>query len=251
MSGDVAKLEPAPAPVHPGAVANDSAVILSMIDRLLARPDVPIEKLEQMFALHQKVQGEAARRAYLFSFSKLQAELPAAARKGKGHNDKRYARFEDVIEALRQPLSQHGFSLSFRTAQETGTIRVTGVLGHEAGHQETTEILLPADGSGNKNAVQAWGSSISYGKRYVALTLTGIATEDDDDGQAAGAGGVISGEQAEELSKLITDTKTDINKFLELGGVESLSDIPANQFEAAKGKLLAKKAQMRRSNASG
>ena len=36
----------------------------------------------------------------------------------------------------------------------------------------------------------------------------------------------------------------DIGKFLEIGGVESLSDIPAAQFEAAKAKLLAKKAQM-------
>ena len=236
---ELAKLKPAPPAVQP---SNDGAVILTMIDKLLARPDVPVEKLEQMFALHQKVQAEAARRAYLYAFSKLQADLPAVARKGKGHNDKRYARFEDVIEALREPLCRHGFSLSFRTQQEPGTIRVTGVLGHEAGHQETTDILLPADKSGSKNDVQSWGSSISYGKRYVSLTLTGIATEDDDDGQKAQ--GVINDVQRDELTKLITETKTDIGKFLEIGGVESLSDIPAAQFEGAKAKLLAKKAQM-------
>jgi hypothetical protein len=48
-------------------------------------------------------------------------------------------------------------------------------------------MRLPADTSGAKNPVQAWGSSASYGKRYVAMTLTGIATDDDDDGRAAAA----------------------------------------------------------------
>lgn len=242
------KVEQPPAPTQVG----DGAVVLGMIDRLLARPDVPVEKLEQLFALHQKVEADRARREFLAAFSDLQAALPAVERKGKGHNDKRYARFEDLIEKVRGPLAQHGFSLSFRISHEDTKVRVIGVLGHRAGHEERTDMPLPADSSGSKNPVQAWGSSVSYGKRYVAMTLLGIATEDeDDDGKAAGAGGTITDAQVAELTALITETKSDIGQFLALGGVECLSDIPAKQFQGAKAKLLAKKAQIMKGARNG
>lgn len=42
-------------------------------------------------------------------------------------------------------------------------------------------MLLPADVSGNKNAVQAFGSSTSYGKRYVLCALLNITTRGQDD----------------------------------------------------------------------
>jgi len=245
MSGDVAKLEVAQS--APAPQMNDGAVILTMIDKLLARPDVPVEKLEQMFSLHQKVQAEAARREYLAAFSALQAGLPAVARRGKGHNDKRYARFEDVIGAVRDKLSEHGFSLSFRIHHEGSIVRITGVLGHSAGHQETTDLPLPADKSGSKNDVQAWGSAISYGKRYVALTLLGLATEDDDDGSKAGDKPTDA--TLDEIMKLIDDTKSDRTWFLTNYSVETFDDLNGRQRDEIKSKLTAKLAHTRRTNA--
>ncbi|WP_340146807.1 ERF family protein [Halomonas sp. PA16-9] len=44
-------------------------------------------------------------------------------------------------------------------------------------------MLLPADISGNKNAVQAFGSSTSYGKRYVLSALLNITRGQDDNGK--------------------------------------------------------------------
>lgn len=237
MSEAVAVRIETPAP----AVSNDGAVILSIIDRMASNPDMPVEKIERMLDMHERMQRESSRRAYLQALSALQATLPAAARKGTGHNQKKYARFEDVIEALRPSLKEHGFSLTFRTRQTPTLITVVGVLGHCQGHAEETEFSLPPDSSGNKTPVHAIASAVSYGKRYVSLTLTGIATDDDDDGKGAGTGELITGEQAEELALLISETKTDIQQFLALGGAESLSDIPASQFAKAKALLLTKK----------
>ena len=233
----LAKLEPAAAP----AVHDDASAVLSMIDRVLANPDMPVEKLEQLFNLHQRVQADNAKRSYYAAFARLQAALPAVARKGTAHNDKKYARFEDIMEAIRGPLSENGFSVSFRTAQPDGKLSVTGVLAHAAGHVEETTLTLPQDVSGGKNAVQAWGSSASYGKRYALLTLLGIATQDDDDGKTAGMGETIDEKQYVELSKLIKDTGTDLATFLAIGGLESLSDMMAKDFKAAKALLLKKK----------
>ena len=74
--------------------------------------------------------------------------------------------------------------------------------------------------------------------------VTGIATKEgnrDDDGNASGVVSFISDEQVEELTALITETKTDIAKFLEIGKVESLSDITTADFGKAKALLLSKK----------
>ena len=232
----ITKLEP-PAPPR-----SEEATVLAMIDRVLANPEVSVERIEQLFDLHQKVRTDHARRAYYRAFADLQATLPAVARKGKAHNDQKYARYEDIMEAIRGPLSAAGFSISFRTQQPDGKLSVTGILAHVDGHAEETTLTLPQDVSGGKNAVQAWGSSASYGKRYCILTLLGIATEDDDNGKAGGAGETITDEQFNELANLITETRTDIAKFLQIGGLETLSDMPVSEFPKARAMLLKKKA---------
>jgi len=172
----------------PVAIANTAGdAWLAMIERAARDPQIDLTKLERLFEMREKARAIEAKAKYLAALSAMQSELPAANRMGTAHNGKKYARFEDVMEALRPVLAKHGFSITFRVDQDDKSMTITGVLGHADGHTEQTQMRLPADTSGAKNAVQAWGSSASYGKRYVTLTLTGIATDDDDDGRAATA----------------------------------------------------------------
>lgn len=244
------KIETPPAPV-----VNDGAVILSIIDRMSLNPDMPVEKIERMLDMHERMQKEASRKAYHAGLALLQADLPTVVALGritgedKGTGNKitrsKYAKWEDVNEAIRPSLCKHGFALSFRITQpQPDRVSVTAVLSHRDGHSEETSLHLPNDPSGGKNNVQAWGSSVSYGKRYTAFAMLNIAARgEDDDAQKAGSGELISEKQYKELADLITETGTILDKFLASGNVESLSDIPASQFEAAKAKLLVKKAQ--------
>lgn len=226
---------------HAPAPVSEQDAILSMIERAARDPNVDIEKMERMFAMRERMLASGAKAAYLSALAEMQAELPAAARRGTGHNNKKYARFEDIIEAIKESMHKHGFSLTFRIDQSQGDkVRITGVLGHRDGHSEQTDIVLSADASGSKNAVQAWGSSVSYGKRYVAVTLLGIATEDDDDGQAAGAGQVINEKQLDELMKLLTDTGSDIPRFCRHFGITATNLLPAARFEEAKKAIMSK-----------
>lgn len=228
---------------QPPAVAEANA-LLSMIERAARDPAVDIDKMQRLFQMQQEAETRRSRVAFLAAFSALQKDLPAIERKGTGHNDKKYARFEDVITAVKPKLAEHGFSLSFRTDHQGTTIKVTGVLGHEAGHQEETALPLPADTSGNKNAVQSWGSSISYAKRYVALTLLGVATEDeDDDGKKAGAGELITDVQAGKLKSLVVEASADIERFTAYMKVERIEDIPAARFAHAVAMLNKKRGQ--------
>lgn len=242
---DAALIEKHEAPVQ---VTSDATAMISMIERAARDPNVDIDKMERLFQMHERMMQQQAKTAYLSAFSELQSQMPAAIRSGRGHNGN-YARYEDLIKVLRPVLSRNGFSISHRVNTDGNTIRVTGVLGHAAGHSEETQMVLPPDKSGGKTDVHAMASSISYGKRYVTLTLTGIATEGEDD-DAARVSGVITDKQADELRKLITESETDIDAFLKHGNVESISDIAAAQFEKAKALLLTRKAKVMKDKAN-
>lgn len=209
---------------------SESAALISMLERAARDPNVDVDKMERLFKMHREALERHAKTAYLAAFSALQSELPAAIRKGEGHNKKAYARYEDLIETLRPHLSRHGFSISHRVDTAGNQITVTGILGHAAGHAEQTSMTLPPDTSGNKTAVHAMGSSISYGKRYVTLTLTGIATEgEDDDGRAAGH---VAADQPtlEKLKALITTANANIGRICQHYSVETLDDLTSKQI---------------------
>ena len=239
MSKALQKVEKETAPV-----VTEASAMISLFERLARDANVDPARIQQFLQLKREEEDRASRRAFLSAFADLQGELPAVARRGKAHNNKAYARFEDIVDAIRPVCLKHGFTLSFRTDQQDSLLKVTGVLGHKEGHEERTSISLPMDKTGNKNDVQAWGSSTSYGKRYVALTLLGIATEDeDDDGQKGGAAAPITEVQAGTLKSLIVETDADLEKFLAYFGIEQIEDMPAKRFVEAERLLKARKAK--------
>ena len=170
----------------------EQATILQIVQRAASDPSCDIDKMERLMQMHERLQARQAEQAFNDALAQMQVVLPEVSERGaiknrNGDKQSTYALWEDINQAIKPVLAQHGFALSFRTSTETG-IAVTGVLSHKLGHREESSILLPADVSGSKNAVQAIASSISYGKRYTAGALLNLTSRgEDDDGQAAGA----------------------------------------------------------------
>jgi hypothetical protein len=259
MSGDVAIAERSEvtAPVQGG----ESAALISMIERAARDPNVDIDKMERLFQMHERIDRQRAKSAYLAALAAMQPELPVVEKNGsisrtakddsgvkKAAKSTKYAKWEDVVEAIAPVLAKHGFSLSFRIKQEA-RVEVTGVLGHRDGHSEETSMSLPIDDSGAKNNLQGWGSSVSYGKRYTAFALLNIvARGEDNDGN--GADDKPTDAKLEDIFKLIDDTKSDRTWFLEKYSVESFDDLNGKQRNEIKSGLTAKLAHMRRTHAN-
>jgi hypothetical protein len=150
----------------------------------------------------------------------MQPELPVITERGgikdrSGNIQSTYALWEDVNAAIRPILQRHGFALSFKVRRTQEEIITTGILSHRSGHSEETELSLPTDSSGSKNAVQAVGSSTSYGKRYTAFALLNITSSgEDDDGHAGGAAPTITQDQADTLTALMQEVGADKKRFL-------------------------------------
>lgn len=166
---------------YPQAV-NESAAVLSMIERLACDPQSDMSKFEKLLDMQERVLNRNAKQAFMADLAMMQSELPRVAENGKSNNGK-YALLEDINDTVRPSLQKYGFAVSFRIKQDDPKLlSVTGILAHRQGHSEETSMILPLDTSGSKNATQAVGSTVSYGKRYVICALLNISTGDDTNG---------------------------------------------------------------------
>lgn len=238
---EISKIEPQQS-TEVVAPQSEAISILQVIDRAASNPAFDPDKMDRLLQMQERIMDRQARAAYAAALADMQPDLPVIAEKGKGHNNKAYALWEDINERIRPVLSRHGFALSFRTGQGPNTISVTAVLTHREGHFEETTMHLPSDNSGSKNPVQAVGSSTSYGKRYTALALLNITTGgEDDDGHKAGIGETISADQRDELRALADEVGADIRRFCEFLKIASLNDLPSSRYAAAVKALEAKR----------
>lgn len=246
MSKSVAKIE-----VQQPALVTESSAIIGMIERAARDPNVDIDKMERLLLMQERVIARQAKTNFDAALAEMQQELPVIEKRGKieirekDSSGKRtgdvqqstaYARWEDINEAIKPILTRHGFALSFRTGlAEDGRVKVTGILSHRDGHREETTMVLQHDSTGSKNAVQAVGSSTSYGKRYTAAALLNLtARGEDDDGKAADQPETLSDEQVREIFDLLTTTGSDLAGFLKVMKVEGLTEIPAAKFDDIK-----------------
>lgn len=175
-------------------VQNNTATVLSMIERVAMSKDVDIEKMEKLLDMQERIAMRNAETAFYSDFSEMQVDIPIIYEDGEisytsksgNNNATRYSTLENILTVVKPIMKKYGFSIFFKTSSTDKTITVIGTLAHRAGYKVETDITLPFDNSGAKNGVQAIGSSTSYGKRYVLCALLNIATsKEDDDGNSA------------------------------------------------------------------
>lgn len=102
--------------------------------------------------------------------------------KGGGSYRYTYADLPDVSDAAVPLLVANGLSFSCAPRRcQDGSYELVGILRHTSG--EYDEGALPLDG----RSMQERGSAITYGRRYLLGCMTGVITDDDDDGSIAQA----------------------------------------------------------------
>jgi len=216
------------------ATQSETSAIVSMIERAAMNPAVDIDKMERLLQMQERILDRESKSAYTADFAAMQPELPSIAERGKGHGTITYALWEHINDAIKPVLAKHGFALSFKVDDHEKGIEVTANLSHRGGHSESTHKVFPADTSGSKNAIQSHGSSISYGKRYLASALLNLTSHaEDDDGMSANRGETITDDQVLQIRDLLLANGRDEKKFLAYIKLANLADITAEKFKAA------------------
>jgi len=174
----------------PMAVESGSTAMMEIISRAAADSSVDIDKLERLLEMKERMDAKNSELEFNSALAKMQIAIPSIAERGVADRGRAgslsYAKLEDILDVVRPIMHQYGFAVVFKMTDSEASVSVTGSLMHSGGHSIETSLRLPFDMTSGKNSVQAVGSAISYGKRYVLNALLNITTRgQDDDGFAA------------------------------------------------------------------
>lgn len=214
--------------------------IISIIDRAARDPEYNVEKLERLFALHERMLTRNAELQFNTAMRACQEEMPKILRnKDNTQTSSKYADLERVNEIIVPVYTKHGFSLSFGTADTAlpGHIRITCLVSHVDGHSRPYFSDMPLDlagikGNQNKTPTHAHGSTMSYGRRYLTLLIFNITlTNEDKDGNRASD--KITDQQAMDLQAIAEEVGANREAFLKYFGIQCLADMPAKRYSDA------------------
>lgn len=91
-----------------------------------------------------------------------------------------YATLESVIEAVKKPLNDNGIYFQQVAHDKEGAIGVETILHGHGSSLGSGVVFIPA----TKNDPHAFGSALSYAKRYSLMMACGLGSQDDDGNKA-------------------------------------------------------------------
>lgn len=220
-------------PVEIEAIAADLTPVELL--RIAVTQNAPIDQLTKLMDLQERWEKREAKKAYDAAMKAFKANPPKITKNHrvnfttpKGTTDYRHATLDHVCDSVIGALSKVGITHRWKIQQNGEWFTVTCVLTHELGHSEETSLPGCADSSGNKNSIQAIGSTVTYLQRYTLLAATGLATSDQDDDGRGGAQNVgLSDEKMEQLGSAIANAR-------------SLNELKATYFDAYREAVQAK-----------
>jgi hypothetical protein len=183
-------------PVPHGAQQQGAITPLDMINAAVQR-GASVEQITQLIALKERIEADEARKAFVIAMTAFKQNPPTivknkmasvTAREGGRSYNYGYADLAAVCGAVDEALAKVGIGHCWTTQQGNGAVTVTCTLTHALGHRESTSLSSGVDQSGGKNPIQAIGSAVKYLERYTLLAITGLAVQDGEDDDGAGAG---------------------------------------------------------------
>lgn len=230
MTNEIEKTEP---------VTESAGGLLSIIERAARDPNVDIDKMERLFQLQERAQERQDNMDFNEALRGMQAEMPQVY-KAKSNEQTRstFADLSALNKAANPILAKWGFSTQFSNAESPldNHYRVKCDLSRgPLIRQYFADVPIDNEGmkgTKNKTNTHGFGSSMSYGRRYLKLMICDIATTDDD-GNRANVVQQISVKQYTEIEGLLQSTDADKEKFCDFFGIETPDELPAARHKEA------------------
>ncbi|WP_372570398.1 ERF family protein [Ruegeria jejuensis] len=223
--------------------------MVTMIERVAMDPNADIDKLERMLAMKERLEDKAAETAFNEAFAQAQAEMPKiAARHNNDQTSSKYAKLNNIYDECKPIATQYGFSFNAVPVAggRDGYLNMRWTL-RRGSHSESDVSEVPIDDKGpkgtvNKTQTHAYGSTTSYGRRYLFCAVWDIAIGDDTDGNIPKQTETVSSEQFVELRDKLEESGMDPRKFhLAFGHKDpdsaDLQLFPAARFKEAMDRL--------------
>lgn len=220
---------------------------LALLDRATAS-GASVETLERLMALYERDMANKAKAAFDAAIAAAKSELPTIVKNRevdfttqKGRTAYRFEDLHQIASQVDPVLARYGLSYRFRTEQNGQNVTVICIISHRDGYSETTSLSAGADQSGNKNSIQAVGSTVTYLQRYTLKSALGLAVANDTDGVIEDdEPELISAKEAAEIRELIAKAGSKEADVVAFFKSETLEDIPSKAVGKMRQMLQAK-----------
>lgn len=216
-----------------------------------------VEMYREAVALAKDMDAITARKAFDNALADAKARIPVirknrhvgfdSRKAGAARTDYRHEDMAEIARTVDPILGSVGLSYRFRVSSEVNEpVRVTCIISHRDGHSEETTLRAVRDESGNKNAIQAIGSTVTYLQRYTLKAALGLAAAEDDDGRGASEAqvveatavpGTVNRAQVEEIRALLDERGLSHKAFLQFIRLPRIEDIGAVHFDRCIAKI--------------
>jgi hypothetical protein len=196
---------------------------ITSILRLAVEKQVPVETLERLVALQERMSDRAAASEFAQALADFQAECPPikktshASFPGRDSGVKqgyRYAEIDEIARTIQPLLHKRGLSYSWDSKIANGLMEVTCLLDHINGHQKVGHFTTPVESSGGFTQAQKYAGTLTFGRRQSLLSVLGLSTtEQDTDGVARNPGASLTPDQVAHLENVMEEVKADRDRF--------------------------------------
>jgi len=173
--------------------------LLIAIERVASNPDMDIEKIERLFAMHQQLMAKEAESAFNDAMARAQSKIvPIVANQRNEHTRSVYADLAAISRVIVPFYTAEGLSISFDSDRPVlgadgkpispppqGWFRTIAIVSHSGGHSRQHHIDLPSDevgvkGNANKTPIQGVVSMTTYGRRVLTCMVFNVPITDED-----------------------------------------------------------------------
>jgi hypothetical protein len=225
----------------------DSPRDIHQLIQLALEKGTPVETLEKLVALHERVADRQAAAEFAGALADFQNACPAISKTTTASVTTQtgtkftytYAELSHIAETVRPLLFARGFSYTWDSEMADRLLKVTCKLKHVNGHSETASFASPVESRAGMSDQQKYAAALSYAKRMSLIQVLGITTADpDNDG---GDFEPISADQVAGLKTIAREVSADEAKFLSYLGVKKWEEIPRSSFKMAQTALESKR----------
>jgi len=175
------------------SAVDPQALLVQAIDK-----NLPIESMERLLAMRDKMKAEWARDQFFTALSGFQSECPIIEKVHQVRDlDKQtkadkglryaYAAIEDLVEPVRGLLQKWGLSWTSKPTQTREDVTANVYVHHRDGHEEVTSFTVPIDPDAYMSDPQKAAAALTFATRYALKSALGIQTKgEDNDAQGDG-----------------------------------------------------------------
>jgi len=167
-------------------ITDEQGSIAENMIRLAIEKNVPVETLERLLEMRDKLKKEKAEENFNHAMATFQSDCPTIIKTKTvktiaGTVAYKYAPIDSIVEQVKPYLKKYGFSYSIKQIYKDNRVKTTCIVKHIDGHFENTEMEVPL---GTKTKVmsdsQVVAAATTFAKRYAFCNAFGILTGDED-----------------------------------------------------------------------